>query len=192
LKLRLTKLCLVAVLAIAIMSGGTASAAASPADRGSEQRPVAYAACPWCLPAAVLVVRAAIAVRTAQTVTAVVSVSRYATQAFRSAISRDRLSRAVQHSRNIARHGRRWVKSKWNGFPRSTRACLKGAGLLSTEQIIDGGFVTETEFDALLLFKYPMLPPLDKQQFKAAIDWSEPLETAAAGCVVGWLALDRS
>jgi hypothetical protein len=189
---RLTKTCVIAALAITIMSGSTASAAASPGDRGPEQRPIAYAACPWCLPAAVLAVRAAIAIRTAQAVTAVVSVSRYASVTFRSAVSRSRISRAVTYSKQIARHSPRWVRRKWNGFPKSTRACLKGAGLLSTEQIIDGGFVTEQEFDAYLLFNYPVMPPLDKLAFKSAIDWTEPLETAAAGCVVGWLALERT
>jgi hypothetical protein len=107
-------------------------------------------------------------------------------------VSRSRLDRAVKYAKRIKRNGKSWVRRNWNGLPKTTRACLRGAGLLSTEQIIDGGFVSEVEFDSFLTFRYPTMDPIDKIQFKSAIDWSEPLQTAAAGCVVGWLAVDRS
>lgn len=191
--MRVTRVALIGVLTVAIMSGSAASAAAAQTgERGPESRPIARAACPICLPAAAVAIRAGIFLATRAAVKAVVRVSVYATGAFRAAVSKARLDRAVKYAKRVKNKGRAWVRRNWNGLPKSSRACLKGAGLLSTEQIIDGGFVTEVEFDAFLTFRYPTLDPFDKIQFKSAIDWSEPLETAAAGCVVGWLALDRS
>jgi hypothetical protein len=190
--MRFGRVGLVAVLVIALLALPAATASASERAPRSDGAPVAHAACPWCLVAAGVVVRGALLVRTAATVRTVVQVSRFARPAFRRAVSRKRLRRAVKASKKISRRSRRWVRRNWNKLPKSSRACAKGAGLLSAEQIIDGGFVTEKEFDAYLLFHYPMMPPTDKAEFKDAIDWREPLQTAAAGCVVGWLASDRS
>jgi hypothetical protein len=190
---RFTRLGLIGVLTVVIMCGSTASAAAAgTSERAPESRPIARAACPICLPAAAVAIRAGILLATRAAAQAVVRVSVYAAGAFRTAVSRSRLDRAVKYAKKIKDKGKDWVRRNWNGLPKTTRACLKGAGLLSTEQIIDGGFVTEVEFDSFLTFRYPTLDPIDKIQFKSAIDWGEPLETAAAGCVVGWLAFDRS
>jgi len=97
------------------------------------------------------------------------------------------LKNAVKAARKFKGKSKRWVRRNWNRLGKPQRSCIKGAGALSAEQFIDGGYVTEKEFDAWMTFYYPLLGAVDKTEFKAAIDWSEPLETAAAGCVVGWL-----
>ena len=179
-------------LTVTVMLMSAPTAMAKEQTRPAEPAPVAHAACPWCIPAAIAIVRGATLLRAATAVRAVVNVSRYASTAFRRAVSGRRLRAAVRSARTIKRRGRDWVRRNWNRIGKPTRACIKGAGLLTAEQIIDGGFVTEKEFDAWLLFYYPLLNPVDKAEFKSAISWKEPLETAAAGCVVGWLAFDRS
>lgn len=165
------------------------SALARDAPRPPATGPQAQISCPICLPAAIAALRGATLIRAAGAARAIVQVSRFAAPAFRRAVSPTRLRRAVQASRKFRGKSRRWVRRNWARLGKPQRACIKGAGLLSAEQFIDGGFVTEGEFDAWALFYYPFLGSLDKAQFKVAVDWREPLETAAAGCAVGWLAL---
>jgi hypothetical protein len=138
--------------------------------------------------AAVLVVRAAQAIRAASAIRKLAIVGR-ALRPLNTGvrITGQRLAGLRAQSQLVARFGARWVQRRWPQLRPYVRSCLAGVATLQTTTILNDGVMTLEEWKNYLLFADLGNPNPDilNLYFNPALDFSVPRDGWYAACAAG-------
>jgi hypothetical protein len=172
-----------------MLATSTTAAASTAGDPGKRERrgPIARAAvCIPCVPIGAAALRAAItaarAARAARVARQMAAAARQFAKEVR--IRRRAISRAVAGARRVAPRGRRWVRRNWPKLPIDARRCLGGGAALLTTDLVDGGVVTEVEWDAFIAFHMPLADPVELFS-NTQFDFSVEKDAIVAACLAG-------
>lgn len=176
-----------AILGVALAVGFAGTAAAKSGDSKPRDRgPIAYAACPICVPVGIAALRAAVVAARAARVARAARLMAAASRAFSRAqrVRRAAISKAVRAAKRVSGHGPRWVKRNWNNLPKAAKACLGGGATMLTQDFAKDNKITELEFHSFVLFHYP-LADWTEINWNLQFDFSEKKDAIVAACLAG-------
>jgi hypothetical protein len=90
----------------------------------------------------------------------------------------------------VSRRSRRWIRRNWGNLGKNTRACLKGAALMTVGDILRDQRVSRVEWRALLNIHYPWLfSPVERLYVDLEFKLRNYGDAVAVGCFLGWAAI---